>query len=195
MGQKRNDADRAEPPAPVSGAPMGRGVVVVTDEARGVTGVPPDVPVVIGVVVVVAAAVVAVVTAVVDVVVAGATVVGVVVTTGGGAKRQVGTVIVLSSIVTAPLIARARPFTVAPVFSVIDVVARIDPAKSLVVPKVAELPTCQNTLHACAPFSSTTELADAVVNVDPASKMNTESGSPAPLSVTVPVRPMEEVHW
>ena len=32
---------------------MGRGVVVVTDEARGVTGVPPDVPVVIGVVVVV----------------------------------------------------------------------------------------------------------------------------------------------
>ena len=129
---------------------MGRGVVVVTDEARGVTGVPPDVPVVIGVVVVVVAAVVAVVTAVVDVVVAGATVVGVVVTTGGGAKRQVGTVIVLSSIVTAPLIARARPFTVAPVFSVIDVVARIDPAKSLVVPKVAELPTCQNTLHACA---------------------------------------------
>ena len=116
MGQKRNDADRAEPPAPVSGAPMGRGVVVVTDEARGVTGVPPDVPVVIGVVVVVVAAVVAVVTAVVDVVVAGATVVGVVVTTGGGAKRQVGTVIVLSSIVTAPLIARARPFTVAPVF-------------------------------------------------------------------------------
>jgi len=42
----------------------------------------------------------------------------------------------------APLIARARPFTVAPVFSVIDVVARIDPAKSLVVPRcgAANLP-------------------------------------------------------
>jgi len=173
---------------------MGRGVVVVTDEARGVTGVPPDVPVVIGVVVVVVAAVVAVVTAVVDVVVAGATVVGslsprrrsqetgrhrdrVVIHRDGAVDRQ------------------GPSITVAPVFSVIDVVARIDPAKSLVVPKVAELPTCQNTLHACAPFSSTTELADAVVNVDPASKMNTESGSPAPLSVTVPVRPMEEVDW
>jgi len=83
-------------------------------------------------------------------------------------RRHVGTVIVLSSMVTAPPNAKTRPFTVAPVFSVIDVVARMEPAKFVVVPKVAELPTCQNTLHACAPFSSTTVLVDAVVSVDPA---------------------------
>ena|SRR5580692_3414058 len=62
--------------------------------------------------------------------------------------RQVGTVIVLASMVTAPLMARARPLIVAPVFNVIDVVAMIVPAKLVVVPRVAELPTCQNTLHA-----------------------------------------------
>jgi hypothetical protein len=109
------------------------------------------------------------------------------------ARRQVGTVIVLSSMVTAPPRARTRPFTVAPVSSVADAVARIVPAKLVVVPKVAELPTCQNTLHACAPFSSTTELDEAVVSVEPASKMNTESGLPAPFKVTVPVNPIDEV--
>lgn len=108
-------------------------------------------------------------------------------------KRHVGTVIVLSSIVTAPPIARTRPFTVAPLLRVIEVVARIDPAKLVVVPNVAELPTCQNTLHACAPFSSRTELVEAVVKVEPASNMKTESGFPAPFNVTVPVRPIEEV--
>src|SRR5665213_993235 len=124
IGKRSDDTDRAVPPAPVSGAPIGNGVVVVVvvvpDEARGV---PPDVP----------------------------------------------------------------------AAHVIDVVARIDPAKFVVVPRVAELPTCQNTLHACAPFSSATTLVDAVVKDDPASKMKTESGLPPPLRVTVPVRPMDEV--
>jgi hypothetical protein len=50
------------------------------------------------------------------------------------------------------------------VSSVTEVDARIEPAKFVVVPKVAELPTCQNTLHACAPFSSATVADDAVVN-------------------------------
>jgi len=81
--------------------------------------------------------------------------------------RQVGTVMVLVSMVTAPPSARARPLIVAPVSSVIDVVAIIVPAKFVVVPRVAELPTCQNTLQACAPFSSTTVLDDAVVSVEP----------------------------
>src|SRR5665213_232868 len=180
IGKRSDDTDRAVPPAPVSGAPIGNGVVVVVvvvpDEARGV---PPDVP---------AASVVDVVGTVVVLVV-----VDNVVEVVDVAKRQVGTVIVLSSMVTAPPRARTRPFTAAPVFNVIDVVARIDPAKFVVVPRVAELPTCQNTLHACAPFSSATTLVDAVVKDDPASKMKTESGLPPPLRVTVPVRPMDEV--
>jgi hypothetical protein len=174
MGRRSDETDRAAPPAPVSGAPSGRGVVVVvTDEVRRVTGVPPDVPA-LRVVDVVDTAVVEVAdTAVVEVVdtavveVADTAVVEVVdtgvvevvdtavvevadtaVVVVDDARRQVGTVIVLSSIVTAPPSARTRPFTVAPVFSVIDVEARIDPAKLVVVPSVAELPTCQNTLHA-----------------------------------------------
>ena len=41
------------------------------------------------------------------------------------------------------------------------------PTKSVLVPSVAELPTCQNTLHACASLISVTELFVAVVSVDP----------------------------
>lgn len=84
------------------------------------------------------------------------------------AARHVGTVIVLSSRVTAPFRARARPCRVAPVLRVIDVNASMVPEKLLVVPSVAELPTCQNTLHAWAPFSRTTVLPDAVISDDPA---------------------------
>lgn len=56
-------------------------------------------------------------------------------------------VIVLVSIVTAPLRARARPFKFAPVFRVMLVSASMFPTKFVVVPRVAELPTCQNTLQ------------------------------------------------
>ncbi len=106
------------------------------------------------------------------------------------AAEHVGTVIKLSSSVTAPLRARIRPLTVAPVFSVADDRVRMVPAKLVVVPSVADVPTCQNTLHACAPFSSTTELPEAVVSVDPIWKMKTASASPSPLRVTAPVRAM-----
>src|SRR6185503_15115493 len=52
----------------------------------------------------------------------------------------------LLSIVTAPFRAKARPHGIcAPVFSVILVSARIFPSNVVVVPRVAELPTCQNT--------------------------------------------------
>jgi len=73
------------------------------------------------------------------------------------------------------------------VSKVIDVTARMVPTKSVVVPRVAELPTVQNTLQAWAPPSSTTELLDAVVSVEPAWKMNTASASPPALRVKVPV--------
>lgn len=59
-----------------------------------------------------------------------------------------GVVMVLASRVTAPLRANTRPWTVAPVSSVADVSAMMVPTKLLAEFKVAELPTCQNTLHA-----------------------------------------------
>jgi len=86
--------------------------------------------------------VVVVVEVVVDVVV---DVVGVVVVV---VAAQVGTVIVLVSIVTAPFLAKAAPVMVAPVSSVMLVNARIVPLNEVVVPRVAELPTCQKTLQA-----------------------------------------------
>jgi hypothetical protein len=57
-------------------------------------------------------------------------------------------VILLLSNETCPLYARARPFTLALVASVIDVKARMVPTKVVVVPIVAELVTCQKTLQA-----------------------------------------------
>jgi len=53
----------------------------------------------------------------------------------------------LSSIVTAPLIASAPPCIRAPVVRVMLVSARIFPANPVLVPRVAELPTCQKTLQ------------------------------------------------
>ncbi len=53
----------------------------------------------------------------------------------------------------------------------------IVPTNEVSVPSVAELPTCQNTLHLCAPPMSDTELALAVVRVDPIWKIQTADGS------------------
>jgi hypothetical protein len=61
--------------------------------------------------------------------------------TGGGAHAD--GVMVLESMVTAPLRARVLPDTVAFVSSEMLVRARILPMKAVPVPKVAELPTCQ----------------------------------------------------
>ena len=44
--------------------------------------------------------------------------------------------------------AKVRPVTLAPVFSVMLVSARMSPWNDVVVPRVAEEPTCQKTLHA-----------------------------------------------
>jgi hypothetical protein len=75
--------------------------------------------------------------------VVGVVVVGVVV---AAAKTQLvgGGVITLSSRVTAPVRAMARPsMMLAPVLSVTLASAMMLPAKTVVVPSVAELPTCQ----------------------------------------------------
>ena len=58
-----------------------------------------------------------------------------------------------------------------------------------VVPRVAELPICQKTLHADPPLMMLTELAPAVVNVDPALKIQTAFASPPASRVNAPVRP------
>jgi hypothetical protein len=114
---------------------------------------------------------------------------GTVVVVVGDTAAHVETLIVLSSNVTAPLRASIRPLTVAPVFRVIEVRAMRVPTKLVVVPRVADEPTCQKTLHACAPFSSTTLLPEAVVSVEPAWRMKTAPALPPPLSVNAPVSP------
>lgn len=133
-------------------------------------------------------------TSVVVVVVSGGTAVvvvtvGVVVVTGGA---QVGMVTVFVSRVTAPLIANRRPSTVASVVAVMSVSANRFPRNSELVPRVAELPTCQKTLHACVPLINATVLDDDVISVDPAWKTKTASGSPCASRVTVPDRAIDE---
>jgi len=64
---------------------------------------------------------------------------------------QEGTFTVLLIKVTAPLRASALPFKVVPVFSEMDERAMMVPANVVLVPSVAELPICQNTLCDVAP--------------------------------------------
>jgi hypothetical protein len=163
------------------------GVTTVVVVVGGVTTVVVVVGATAVVVVVGATAVVVVVgaTPVVDVV--GATPVVVV----GGAAAHTGVVTRFESNVVAPLRARSRPATVALVVAVMEVRASTLPTKVVRTPSVAELPTCQNTLQACAPLTSTTLLSVAVTTVDPAWKMNAAVGSPCASSVSVPVSPKE----
>ncbi len=69
--------------------------------------------------------------------------------------------------VTAPVSAKTRPVTLTPVVTVSLIFARMDPSKAVFVPRVAELPTCQNTFPAVAPLARTTEELLAVVSVVP----------------------------
>jgi len=88
-------------------------------------------------------------------------------------------VMVLSSIVTAPVCASARPFRVAPVFREMLVSARIFPIKAVFVPRVAELTTRHHTLHGSPP---TTLAVPEVIRVLADLKIQT----PDPLRVSVP---------
>jgi hypothetical protein len=111
---------------------------------------------------------------------------------GGVTVAQVGAVIVSSSRLTCPLRASARPAMVSPVSTEIDVRARMVPVKAECVPRVAELPTCQNTLHAWAPLVSMTLLAESVMSVEGAWKMKTALGSPPAFRVSDPPTSSEE---
>jgi hypothetical protein len=75
----------------------------------------------------------------------------------------------------------------APVFKVMLADARMLPTNAVPVPRVAELPTCQNTLQSCPPLTICTTAALAVVSVVPIWKMKTAVGSPLASRVSVPV--------
>ena len=95
---------------------------------------------------------------------------------------------VLVSIVTAPLIAMARPHvTEAPVVSVTLSMARMLPSKAVVMPKVAELPTSQMIVLSAEPSSTVTDEAEAVVSVEPISKIKLPVGSEVKLRIRFPV--------
>src|SRR5271165_3707766 len=76
---------------------------------------------------------------------------------------QGGTFTGLSSNVTAPVRASALPSSVAPVVSVTDAWAIMVPANVVLVPRVAELPTCQYTCSETAPPDRMTWLLPAAV--------------------------------
>lgn len=71
-----------------------------------------------------------------------------------------------ASRVTAPFLDKTLPFTTTPEVTVIDVKANILPEKFELVPSVADEPTTQKILHACAPLVSNTLLAEAVVRAE-----------------------------
>ena len=92
--------------------------------------------------------------------------------------------------VTAPVRANALPFSVAPVVTVTDAFAIMFPANVVLVPSVAELPTCQNTfLDRAPPDMMTWLLPVAVVSVDTIWKIQTPPAPP--LRARLPVIPSE----
>src|SRR5580765_5576457 len=94
------------------------------------------------------------------------------------AAAELGIVMVLESRVIAAVRANSRPSTDAPVVTVMEAKARMFPANTEVVPRVAELPTCQKTLAALAPPLRITWRPEVVVSVDAIWKMKTAFASP-----------------
>ncbi len=107
----------------------------------------------------------------------------------GLAVEHEGTVMTLSSSVTAPVPASSRPITVAPVCAVIEAPARMLPANALLVASVADVGTTQKTLQsACALSVKATALPEPVINVLVDWNTNSASGSVELSRVTVPLR-------
>jgi hypothetical protein len=105
--------------------------------------------------------------------------------------QPVGVVMVLVSRVTAPLLARSRPTTLAPVVAVTDCLARMVPWNWAALPRVAELPTSQNTLQADAPPVKVILVPDPMVRVLAA--WNTHTDCAVPASVRAPLFDKESV--
>ena len=111
----------------------------------------------------------------------------------GDAAGHVSTLTVLKSRVTVAPNAKTPPLDTALVLSVTEAAARIFPWNKLPVPKVAELPTCQNTLHGNPPPVSRTVDPDAVIREDPIWKYHASLAEPVPARVKVPVTAAEEL--
>jgi len=94
--------------------------------------------------------------------------------------------------VTAPFLARTWPVTFAPAPRVMLASATMFPARAVVAPRVAELPTCQKTPQLSPPLVVTTDELLAVVSELPTWKTNSELLFPWKLSVSVPVRRADE---
>lgn len=92
-------------------------------------------------------------------------IVGLVVTVPNVVEHPEGTVIGLESRVTAPVLARSLPSTVALVKALMDCFAITVPTINELSPSVAELPTCQKTLHELAPPVTVMLLAEPVMRV------------------------------
>ena len=96
------------------------------------------------------------------------------------------------SSVTAALSAMARPVTIdAPVFSVTEVFAMIVPLKAVLVPSVADVPTCQKTFFAEAPLINCTLELVAVMSVVGIWNTNTAFELPWPSRTRVVVNEAE----
>jgi hypothetical protein len=119
----------------------------------------------------------------------GAVVVGMV---GGGLTTQLPKLMVFVSSVTAPLRAMRDPTIFALVVAVMEVRASILPLNVEKVPRVAEDPTCQMTLHAWAPPIRVTVEAEDVTSVVPIWKTNRALGFPPASRVRAPERKAEE---
>ncbi len=98
---------------------------------------------------------------------------------GVGGTKQTGPVMVSVSNVTAPFCAKARPFKLAPAFTVIDVKARMFPMNDVRKSIVAELPTLHHTLHGSPPV---TDESGDVMSVDADLKIQ----GPGPMSARFP---------
>jgi hypothetical protein len=101
---------------------------------------------------------------------------------GGTPAHPVGSMLSLIN-VTAAFRAKALPLRVTPLFMLMLWSAIIVPSNVVVVPRVAELPTCQKMLHVLP--VPTTDEPDPVVSVLPILKTQTSVGRP--LRVSVPV--------
>jgi hypothetical protein len=95
--------------------------------------------------------------------------------------------------VTAPFLAKVLPIMFVPVVTVTLVRARIFPLNLLFVPRVADFPTCQKTLHGLPPLVTTTDEALAVVSVLAIWKIQTALGFPCAFRVNVPVSCADDV--
>jgi hypothetical protein len=94
----------------------------------------------------------------------------------------------LVSSVTWAFRARSLPSTTAFENNVIESMAMIVPEKVEAPPKVAELPTTQNTFFACAPLIRIISLFAAVTSVLPDFNMKDALTSPPPSRVRGPVK-------